>query len=350
MPVSITTRAENAGPLSATQMDTNLTNLETFVNQTRSTVDSLTDATGNLDTFDGSLINNGTVEYGKLKNIFYAEDTSTVANSITFTVTGEAEQTTISAGDIFLVKVLTANTGVTTVTPTMNSTILSALPVKKNLNEAMSSAEIKAGEIVVMVYDGTNMQLVSDTKVSGLGIDSLAHQTHGSLISYNATAAELISPGTAGKVLTSQGAGALPNWTSTTGAETIAAITFNKTVGNGSGGTTDFVDAGTVITITATSTYSKLIILYSCSKPATGNGGGKFGVKIKDTSNNVIELSNAGSGSNPGDHETSRQDQFVYTGTIPGSEVYLFHKNDTATGAIFGGAVTVHSFIVQGIY
>ena len=71
--------------------------------------------------------------------------------------------TAYSAGQEFTFKANTANTGAAT----LNVSGLGAKTIKKNYNEDLVTGDILANQIVKVVYDGTNMQLISTT--SGLG-------------------------------------------------------------------------------------------------------------------------------------------------------------------------------------
>ena len=151
----------------------------------------MTNNDGSLSSFNGATILNGTVENTKLKNIFYAADTSSTANSIVFTVTGASGQTSLSAGDLFLVKANTANTGSVTATITINSQALSPITLKKNLTNNLVSGQIKQNEMIAMIYDGTNLQVISDS----LGaLANFNNSTAGSMISYGSTGAPAAAP------------------------------------------------------------------------------------------------------------------------------------------------------------
>jgi len=203
---NITTRAGNGGPLTANQMDANINNIKAFAEATRATLEGLTNNDGSLSSFNGATILNGTVENTKLKNIFYAADTSSTANSIVFTVAGASGQTSLSAGDLFLVKANTANTGSVTATITINSQALSPITLKKNLTNNLVSGQIKQNEMIAMIYDGTNLQVISDS----LGaLANFNNSTAGSMISYGSTGAPAaVTAGSSGQILVSNGAAA----------------------------------------------------------------------------------------------------------------------------------------------
>lgn len=70
------------------------------------------------------------------------------------TITGIASYT---AGQLVQFKANTANTGAAT----LNVNSLGAITIKKNKNVDLNDNDIKAGQIVNVIYDGTNFQLLS---------------------------------------------------------------------------------------------------------------------------------------------------------------------------------------------
>lgn len=65
--------------------------------------------------------------------------------------------TAYAAGQIFTFKANTANTG----PATLNVSALGAKNIKKNYNEDLITGDIVANQIVTVIYDGTNMQVLS---------------------------------------------------------------------------------------------------------------------------------------------------------------------------------------------
>lgn len=61
------------------------------------------------------------------------------------------------AGQVFYFKPTTANTGACT----LNINSLGAKSIKKNVSQDLDTGDIKAGQMVIVQYDGTNFQLVS---------------------------------------------------------------------------------------------------------------------------------------------------------------------------------------------
>lgn len=60
-------------------------------------------------------------------------------------------------GDVYTFKAAVANTG----PATLNVNSLGAKTIKKNVNEDLSDNDIKAGQLCIVQYDGTNFQLIS---------------------------------------------------------------------------------------------------------------------------------------------------------------------------------------------
>lgn len=88
----------------------------------------------------------------------YAADAgSTDAYAITVT----PAPTAYATGQIFQFKANTVNTGACT----LNVNSLGAKTIKKNYNVDLGDAEIKANQIVTVIYDGTNFQLLSPTPI-----------------------------------------------------------------------------------------------------------------------------------------------------------------------------------------
>lgn len=61
------------------------------------------------------------------------------------------------AGDTYIFKANTANTGAAT----LNVNTLGQIAIKKNYNQALETGDIMAGQLVAVVFDGTNFQLLS---------------------------------------------------------------------------------------------------------------------------------------------------------------------------------------------
>lgn len=109
----------------------------------------------------------GVVDPGTLTDATLINDTT---NTDTY---AGATNPTISVYELGLVihlKVTNANTGAST----LNVCSLGAKSIKKNVTEDLAAGEIKAGQILPLVYDGTNFQVVGGG--GGGGGDILAVQ------------------------------------------------------------------------------------------------------------------------------------------------------------------------------
>lgn len=84
----------------------------------------------------------------------------TATGTNTYTVTGPAGLT-LARNPLLLVKFTNGNTGPSTinVTPSGGSA-LGAVSIRKDVSSALSSGDIDAGQIFLLVYDGTNFQLI----------------------------------------------------------------------------------------------------------------------------------------------------------------------------------------------
>lgn len=88
------------------------------------------------------------------KYLNYVADT---ASDDSYVVTLDPAPTAYEAGLMIQFKAKTANTGACT----LNVNGLGAKTIKKNLDEDLADNDIKAGQVVSVVYDGTNFQMVS---------------------------------------------------------------------------------------------------------------------------------------------------------------------------------------------
>lgn len=79
-----------------------------------------------------------------------------------YAITLSPAVTAYAAGQSFLFKANTANTGAAT----LNVSALGAKTIKKNTDQDLATGDIEAGSIVEVVYDGTNFQMVSVTAVA----------------------------------------------------------------------------------------------------------------------------------------------------------------------------------------
>lgn len=77
--------------------------------------------------------------------------------SDTYAITLSPAPSAYAAGQKFIFKANTANTGACT----LNVNALGAKTIKKNADEDLEDGDIKAGAIVVVIYDGTNFQMMT---------------------------------------------------------------------------------------------------------------------------------------------------------------------------------------------
>lgn len=94
---------------------------------------------------------------GKLFNDYAVDSVGTDAYAITIT----PAITDYTAGQVFTFKAGTANTGAAT----LNVSGLGAKAITKNYNVALSTGDIQANQLVMVQYDGTQMQLLSNKMV-----------------------------------------------------------------------------------------------------------------------------------------------------------------------------------------
>jgi len=118
--------------------------------------------------------------------------TSTTTNNNTFTIdipycvdTGTANNivapfspaiTSLVAGLTIEVKVAHTNTGATQIT--VNA--LAAAPVVDKFGNPLAANAIATGEVILLVYDGTQFQVVNDTSVASSLINGTSYTSHGS--------------------------------------------------------------------------------------------------------------------------------------------------------------------------
>lgn len=144
---------------SMTKINTNFSNLNTDKIET-STLDTDTSLAANSDskiatqkavkTYVDASVN----PTGRSWNEYAADAGSTDAYAIT--VSGVSAYVT---GQTFKFKANTANTGAAT----LNVNSLGAKTIKKDVTTDLATGDILANQIVTVIYDGTNMQLISKT-------------------------------------------------------------------------------------------------------------------------------------------------------------------------------------------
>lgn len=90
----------------------------------------------------------------------YAED---AGSTDTYIITLSPVPASWAALKIIIFKANTINTGACTLNPNG----LGARTIKKNFNQDLTDGDIKAGQIVIVVNDGTNLQLIGGSSSSG---------------------------------------------------------------------------------------------------------------------------------------------------------------------------------------
>lgn len=154
-----------------------------------------------------SIIPTPAIIRAKAYHDYAADSVGTDAYAITIT----PAITAYAAGQIFTFKAGTANTGAAT----LNVSGLGAKTIKKSQNLDLETGDIKANQIVVVCYDGTNMQLLSEEALKSVamgGTGATSFTDGGVLIGNSTGAIQVTSAGTAGQVLTSNGAGVDPTF------------------------------------------------------------------------------------------------------------------------------------------
>lgn len=81
----------------------------------------------------------------------------TATGTDTYAIDYDSNYTEYTAGDKFFVKFTDANTGAAT----LDINGVGAVAIKKNVDEALTADDIKAGQICLVTYDGTYFQIIS---------------------------------------------------------------------------------------------------------------------------------------------------------------------------------------------
>lgn len=93
---------------------------------------------------------------------------ATASGTDTYTATLSPSISSYSSDHRYFIKFTNANTGAAT----LNLNSIGAKSIVKNGSTALSAADIKAGQILILAYDGTNLQIVGNVS-SGGGISGL---------------------------------------------------------------------------------------------------------------------------------------------------------------------------------
>ncbi len=110
----------------------------------------------NTGTDDGKFATALGLEGSKYLTQNGAKISATAAGTDTYTATIAPAITAYLNTHRFFIKFTNANTGAAT----LNLNSLGAIAIKKNVSEALTSGDIKAGQIIPLAYDGTNFQII----------------------------------------------------------------------------------------------------------------------------------------------------------------------------------------------
>jgi hypothetical protein len=88
----------------------------------------------------------------------YPQVTASGPNTYTASITSPKTISSYTTGERFQVKFTNANTS----TATLNINAIGAISIVKNGSTALSSGDIPANSIKILVYDGTNLQIIGD--------------------------------------------------------------------------------------------------------------------------------------------------------------------------------------------
>lgn len=100
-----------------------------------------------------------------VRGILYNDYAADAGANDTYTITVTPAPTAYVTGQVYVFKANTVNTGAAT----LNVNSLGAKTIVKNYNVTLTDGDIKANQIVEVVYDGTNFQLLSPiSSITGL--------------------------------------------------------------------------------------------------------------------------------------------------------------------------------------
>lgn len=195
-------------------------------------------AAGKVLKADGTWYVPPTIAGVQQESYTYAADTG-AANAYVVALTPAP---TLVAGSKVVFKAVHANTGASTLAVNGGS----AVAITKQGSTALASGDIAAGQIITVIYDGTQFQMTAGASGgSGSGMTN-PMTTQGDIIVGGASGApQRLAAGSAGQVLTSNGPGAPPSYQAGGGGGSVVSITLfpgvavNPTIA-GTGLTTPF--------------------------------------------------------------------------------------------------------------
>ena len=190
MPASITLvkRLVKGSPLTATEMDANLTNLSEGITGDYAKFLEAHDADGKVlstaGTVPGGALAAGTVTYDKLSSIFYAGDDNADGDKIKITL---SELTAAPAvGSVFFVKVKGANTGDVDVEIVTGEVTTTGKLYKTGTIE-LANGDLVDNQIIAMAWAGSDVfHLLSNLSVSDPGIVKIATDSTHTAVTINA--------------------------------------------------------------------------------------------------------------------------------------------------------------------
>jgi hypothetical protein len=176
--ITLVKRLVKGSPLTATEMDANLTNLAAGItgDWTKFLVAHGVDGVVNTaeGTVNGSALTKGTVGYDKLSTVFYEADSNANANEITIDID---ELTAAPAtGSVFFIKVSTANTDSVTLNVVTGS-VTTQGPIKKGgaTLTNLTNGDLLNNQVIAVAYAGSSeFHLLSNLSVSDPGIVKIA--------------------------------------------------------------------------------------------------------------------------------------------------------------------------------
>ncbi len=120
-------------------------------------VEVATQAEVDARTVAGATSANLSVNPLNLRSVLTHDYAADAGSNDTYVITVTPAPTAYTTGAVFRFKANTVNTG----TATLNVNSLGAKTIKKNYTQDLADGDIAAGQIVSVIYDGTNLQLLS---------------------------------------------------------------------------------------------------------------------------------------------------------------------------------------------
>jgi hypothetical protein len=134
------------------------------------------------------------------KETYHAGTAGGASNAYTITISPPGGLTAAVLGDLtgkrisFIIPAAAANTGATLLTVTLGTTTLTAKPILKNGSVGLANGDLAVGQLVEVVYDGSNFQMTSHVGV----LNAVELAGHAKEIYIKRASATTISLGTSG--------------------------------------------------------------------------------------------------------------------------------------------------------